>query len=95
LNIGRGSGLVVPLHTVRTDKPAPYVQVVENNVVVHKPVSTGIRGEADGQTLVVIEGLPENAVVISGLLGTLREGTSVRFTANHIAPATAPAAAAK
>ena len=95
LNIGHGSGLVVPLNTVRTDKPAPYVQVVENNVVVHKPVSTGIRGEADGQALVVIQGLPENTVVISGLLGTLREGTQVRFTASNNAPATAPAAAAK
>jgi RND family efflux transporter MFP subunit len=33
--------LVVPLSAVRTDKPAPYVQVVEDGKVAHKPVRMG------------------------------------------------------
>lgn len=80
LDTGRSSGLAVPLNAVRTDKPAPYVQIVENNQVVHKPVEMTALGEADGQTLVLVNGLVENTVVISGLLGPLRAGTAVRFT---------------
>lgn len=80
LDMGRSSGLAVPLNAVRTDKPAPYVQIVENNQVVHKPVETTARGEADGQALVLVNGLVENTVVISGQLGPLRAGTAVRFT---------------
>jgi RND family efflux transporter MFP subunit len=80
LGTGRSSGLTVPLTTVRTDKPAPYVQIVENNQVVHKPVELSARGEADGEPMVLITGLAENTVVISGLVGPLRAGTAVRFT---------------
>jgi membrane fusion protein, multidrug efflux system len=80
LGTGRSSGLSVPLNAVRTDKPAPYVQIVENNQVVHKPVEITAHGEADGEALVLVKGLAENTVVISGLLGPLRAGTAVRFT---------------
>ena len=41
LGTGAASALAVPLSAVRTDKPAPYVQVVENNQVAHKAVETG------------------------------------------------------
>ncbi len=87
--------LAVPLSAVRTDKPAPYVQVVENNQVVHKTVEPGQRGgdakDSNSQDLVAVKGLNEGATVIKGALGTLREGTLVKFTQ----PAAAPAAAAK
>src|SRR6185369_657887 len=36
LGTGQLTALAVPLAAVRTDKPAPYVQVVENNQVAHK-----------------------------------------------------------
>ena len=39
LAVGRASALAVPLSAVRTDKP--FVQVVEDNKVAHKPVQTG------------------------------------------------------
>jgi RND family efflux transporter MFP subunit len=101
----RISALSVPLSAVRTDKPNPYVQVVENNTVVHKPVELGARGDAGGEMAVAVKGVAENAVVISGALGTLREGTAVRFTqmpaggtlspAAPPAPAALPASAAK
>jgi multidrug efflux system membrane fusion protein len=87
LGTGRSSGLAVLLSTVRTDKPAPYVQIVKNDQVVHMPVELLARGEADGEAMVLVEGLAENSVVISGMVGPLRAGTAVRFTqANVKAP---------
>lgn len=78
------SALAVPLSAVRTDKPAPYVQVVENNQVAHKPVEMGVRGSSatalGDTTMVAVKGLPENSVVIAGAVGALREGTAVKFT---------------
>lgn len=94
LGTTRLSALAVPLSAVRTDKPAPYVQVVDNNRVVHKPVELGLRGssatDAGQGTLVAVKGLAENAVVIAGAVGALREGTAVKFTQ---APAWAQASA--
>lgn len=72
--------LAVPLNAVRTDKPEPYVQLVSQQKVVHQTVEMGARGEVDGQTMVVIKGVPENATLVSGTLGTLRDGSAVKFT---------------
>jgi multidrug efflux system membrane fusion protein len=82
LGTARTALLAVPVSTVRTDKPAPYVQVVENNQVVHKPVESGVRGNdaATGEPMVAVKGLAENAVVLQGAVGSLREGTAVKFT---------------
>ncbi|WP_372827833.1 efflux RND transporter periplasmic adaptor subunit [Polaromonas sp.] len=80
------SALAVPVSAVRTDKPASYVQVVENQQVAHKPVELGARGQdtasgsAAGETMVAVKGLAENAVVLRGAVGSLREGTAVKFT---------------
>ncbi|MDP3607409.1 MAG: efflux RND transporter periplasmic adaptor subunit [Polaromonas sp.] len=94
LGTARAALLAVPVSAVRTDKPAPYVQVVENNQIVHKPVEPGVRGNdsAGGEPMVAVKGLAENAVVLQGAVGSLREGTAVKFTQ---APAwAAPAAPA-
>ena len=80
LAVGRASAIAVPLSAVRTDKPAPYVQVVEDNKVAHKAVQTGARGEADKDHWVAVQGLAAGATVIRGHVGPLREGTAVRFT---------------
>ena len=80
LAIGKASGLAVPQSSVRTDKPAPYVQVVENGVVVHKPVTTGARGESQGENWVAVNGVASGSTVIKGHLGVLRERTAVKFT---------------
>ena len=97
LGTGRAEALAVPLAAVRTDKPSPYVQVVENNQVAHKPVETGTRGEVGKETLVAVKGVQAGTMVIKGHLGPLREGTAVKFTqaapAAGIAPA--PATSAK
>lgn len=80
LTTGRVSGMGIPLQTVRTDKPKPYVQLIENNAVVHREMTLGAQGEAAGEPMVLVTGLAENAVVIRGQVGPLRAGTAVRFT---------------
>jgi RND family efflux transporter MFP subunit len=97
LDTGVSTGLAIPLNAVRTDKPEPYVQLVENQKVLHQPVELGARGQADNETMVIIKGLKEDAVVIRGGVGTLRAGTDVRFTqpAKLTAPAVPAAGAAK
>ena len=87
LGTGRASMLAVPLSSVRTDKPAPYVQVIENRQIVYKTVELGARGSADGTDVVAVKGLNDSALVIRGNVGSLREGTHVKFTAIG-APAT-------
>ncbi|MBC5765888.1 efflux RND transporter periplasmic adaptor subunit [Ramlibacter albus] len=82
LGTGKASTLAVPLNAVRTDKPAPYVQVVENNQVAHKAVKTGARGVEGQEAWVGVEGVPAGATVIKGHVGALREGTAVKFTAH-------------
>jgi RND family efflux transporter MFP subunit len=77
---GRASALAVPLPAVRTDKPSPYVQVVENGKVAHKPVTPGARGESDKETWVAVNGIAPGATVVRGHVGPLREGTLVKFT---------------
>lgn len=86
LGTANTSLLAVPVNAVRTDKPAPYVQVVEDGKVVHKSVEMGLRGTdskaTDAPALMAVKGLNEGATVISGALGSLREGTLVKFTAS-------------
>ena len=84
LGTARTSAVAVPLTAMRTDRPAPYVQVVENDKVAHKPVDAGARGrdaqDATGETLVAVQGIAAGTLVIQGSVGSLREGTPVRFT---------------
>lgn len=94
LGTARASLLSLPVSAVRTDKPAPYVQVVENGVVVHKPVELGVRGAAGGDTVVAVKGLEDGALVVRGDIGALREGTKVRFTQLAPTGAAQPAASA-
>ena len=96
LGTAKVSALTVPLTAVRTDKPSPYVQVVSGNAVKHVPVELLQRGEVmqngRNETMVAVKGIAENTGVIAGALGTLREGTVIKFTqaasAAKVAPAT-------
>jgi membrane fusion protein, multidrug efflux system len=81
LGTARASVLALPVSAVRTDKPAPYVQAIEDGKIVHKPVTLGQRGSAGAEPVVGITGVSDNAMVVRGNIGFLREGTSVRFTA--------------
>lgn len=80
LGAARASLLSVPVSAVRTDKPAPYVQTVENGQVVDRDVEPGARGTAGSEAVIAVKGLAEGALVIRGEIGRLREGTRVRFT---------------
>ena len=96
LGTGKQKTLGLPVSAVRTDKPAPYVQLIDNGKVLHKTVALGNRGEADGELMVAVNGLAEGNQVLRGHVGQLREGTPVRFTpaGAKAAPGTAPAKAA-
>ena len=86
--------LAVPLGSVRTDRPLPYVQVVDNGKVLHRTVELGARGTSSGAEVVAVNGLADKAVVILGNIGTLAEGTAVKFTQIATVP-TASASSAK
>jgi RND family efflux transporter MFP subunit len=78
--------LAVPLSSVRTDKPLPYVQIIDGEQVKHVNVQTGARAEKTVQnntlTWVEVQGLAEGAKVLAASAGAVREGTQVKFTAN-------------
>ncbi len=82
--------LAVPVSSVRTDKPQPYVQVVQDGKLVHITVRTAERSEGEQQSLVAVTGVAEGTQVLSGSVGAVREGVQVRFTATAT-----PASAAK
>ena len=91
VHLGQASALAVPLASVRTDKPSPYVQVVEDGKVAHRSVQTGERGEANKEPWVAVQGVPTGATVLLGHVGALREGTLVKFTATPPSPQPSPA----
>ncbi|MCX7255276.1 MAG: HlyD family efflux transporter periplasmic adaptor subunit, partial [Polaromonas sp.] len=96
LGTAQAALLAVPLSSLRSDKPAPYVQVIENGKVAHTTVTPGVRGSAAGEALVAVTGLAEGALVVRGHIGLLSEGMVVRLTPIAGPPATpavpAPAA---
>ena len=83
--------MAVPLTSVRTDHPSPYVQVVEkvgeDMRVRHQTVEMGIRGTdasgKDPQEWVAVKGLSAGSTVLKGQVGAMREGMVVRFTASN------------
>lgn len=76
--------LAVPVNTVRTDQPAPYVQVIEDQKVRHVLVQLGARGTVSGdpqsENWVEVQGLREGSQVLGAHVGRLREGTPVKIT---------------
>jgi RND family efflux transporter MFP subunit len=78
LATGAGRSLALPLSTVRTDKPQPYVQMLKDGQVVHVTVTLGGRGDAGGTEMVGVGGIPEGAEVLAGNVGAVREGTLVK-----------------
>jgi len=79
LATGTVAVLAAPLSAVRTDKPQPYVQLIQDGSVLHQTVELGERGEREGQTLVGVKGVAENALLLSGTVGSLRAGTRVKL----------------
>lgn len=83
--------IAVPLDSVRTDKPQPYVQVVQDGKVAHITVRTDVRSEGERESLVAVTGVAEGTQVLTGSVGPVREGVVVKFTnpASPVTPANA------
>ncbi len=81
--------LVLPLDAMRTDKPQPYVQLLQpgdgRQTIAHRSVTLGARALVDGQAWVAVEGLPEGSRVVAAGVGALREGTLVEIAAGPAA----------
>ena len=67
--------LAVPLQSVRTDKPEPYVQVVADGQVQHVTVHPGSRGDYQGTAMVAVPDVAAGTLVLQGAVGTVRAGT--------------------
>ena len=85
--------LAVPLSAVRTDKPQPYVQIIQNGRIVHQTVEMAGRGEVQGVTMVALKNIAPNATIALASAGTLREGLLVVLPASQRAASAAARAA--
>ena len=81
LATGSVSALALPLSAVRTDKPVPYVQMLEGDRVRHVPVVMGARGELNQQTMVEVSGLSAGAQILIGGVGPMLADTVVSLAA--------------
>jgi len=83
LQLSQNKTVAIPLSAVRTDKPQPYVQLLNKDKVTHQNVTLGKRGhlanQASGEPWVAISNLPAHSQVLPASVGALREGTSVRL----------------
>jgi RND family efflux transporter MFP subunit len=79
--------LAVPKTSIRSDKPEPYVQVIENNKIAHKTVTLGSSGDFEGTEYVAVQGLVEGATVLQGNVGAVREGIAAAAPAAKALPA--------
>ncbi len=80
LGTARAPLLAVPLSSVRTDKPAPYVQAIQDGAVKHIPIELGARGTAGQENVVAVKGIAEGTQLIGSSVGYIREGTRVKLT---------------
>ena len=92
IDLGAAQGpapLALPLDAVRSDKPQPYVQLLQaangQQSIAHAPVTLGARTLIDGQAWVAVEGLPEGSQVVAAGVGALREGTVVEIAGSPAA----------
>ena len=77
LSTGKQLVIAIPLSAVRTDKPQPYVQVLEDGKIQHQTVELGSRGEYQGKTMVTITGLLTGKKILAGVAGPMTVGTAV------------------
>jgi RND family efflux transporter MFP subunit len=102
LELRRLQTLAVPLTAVRTDRPQPYVQWVQENQdlwrVAYAPVQLGPRGRLAGsesdEAWVAVQGVSAGQQILRGEVGGLREGLRVRAVTPAAAGATGSASTA-
>ena len=69
--------VVVPLESVRTDKTKPYVQILQEDKIIHLQVALGAKGEADGKAVMALKEIKEGTLVLAPSAGAVRDGTLV------------------
>ena len=95
LGTQRVQALAIPVSAVRTDKPTPYVQTIQNGRIVPVSVALGVRGESSqfpGEVLFAIKDIASGAMITRANVGVLRENTMVKIAENK--PLAAPASPA-
>ena len=66
--------VLVPVMAVNVDVDGEFVYVVENSIVVKKPVTTGISSDTMVQ---ILEGLSQGEQVVTDVSSGLMEGMTV------------------
>jgi len=69
--------VVVPLESVRSDKPMPYVQTIRDDKVMHIQVELGAKGEANGKAVMALKEIEEGSQLLAPSAGAVRDGTLV------------------
>jgi RND family efflux transporter MFP subunit len=74
---GEASAIAVPANALRNDKPAPYIQIVQDGQVRHWTAQITTQGQFQGEPMVGIRDLPDGTTVLRAQTGLIREGTAV------------------
>ena len=77
LTVGTLEGTAVPLDSIRTDQPSPYVQVVRDQTLAHTTVQILATGRAGETRYAIVEPLPAGTTVLSPTAGLIANGTAV------------------
>lgn len=90
IHTGSVTAVAVPLSSIRTDQPLPYVQLVHNAKVLHQQIVMGVQSTQDGQTWVAVQGLSEGSQILSSQVGAVPSGAAVQLAPTMGAAAAAP-----
>ncbi|MGZ5819031.1 MAG: efflux RND transporter periplasmic adaptor subunit [Burkholderiaceae bacterium] len=72
--------LTVPQTAIQTEAGNTTVFAIENNKLVQKTVTLGMKGQDDnGGAVEIVRGLDNGAQIIKSNLGNLRSGTDIKF----------------
>ena len=78
LMVGEIEGAAVPLDSVRTDQPSPYVQVIRDGKVVHTTVQILATGRLGDARFALVEPLTAGTTILSPSAGLIANGTAVK-----------------
>ena len=79
IQTGTLKALSVPLTSVHTDQPLPYVQSVTGNKVQHSSVQLGPQSIGEAHPWVAVDGLANGMIVLTGSVGRIPVGTEVEL----------------
>ena len=79
---GQQNAVAVPASAVRNDKPAPYIQTVQDGQVRHWLAVATAQGLFKDEPMIGIQGLPTGTAVLRAQTGLIREGTAVTLRSN-------------